>query len=789
MGDWIGVHGAGFEGADALPADGIKSVEFEHEPVMPVGIAVLPSTGGGVKNVTVGSSAPGQRDVISATLIGVLAGAGGGTSIEGLTLSEDTVGPAISGSESSGAIGALIGVLAGGNVAGLKVSGGNYSGDGMGVILGEGLSSPVVEGVGFGSGSQVPEDLSKAFGLSDAFGLVLANTEDAQIGGPSASQGNKFRADVVGVGLLGGNVRRDSLEHNILGDEVKTFTTFLKGDYEFANVMGVLALGNGCSKKASQSQEVTLGSNRVEGDVIGAFSICTTGFTLRNNNFENSAFGILDAASGGMHIGTPGQGNAFVTDGFGVLQANFEPTAADYSQAQVSPEDASPKTRQKYLSAPDEELAYDGLDAVTALDFTSTSTEAPSAEGTHNSYYGNRFGVGAGGEPRPDELPVLIGGDEHEVRFGGTGAGEGNTVEDNRFAGLWIANFGPEHDPTVQVLGNTFYNNENFTGSSEGYPGLGIDLYGEIPGFGPGVNEQDPKQPDSRGPNYFQNSPVLSSATVSSGTLTLTGSLHGVASTEYLLEVFADENQNPFGAGEGQTLLERIKLTTNAEGNAGFTSTVAAPVGSYRYVSSTATTVPGPGIAGVTSEFSVNTPITAAAPGGAPAGGASPGATSSGSGASSSSAGSTAAGAGTTGTGAATTTVSSQGATVSTSGSSVTLPAQASCSSATASPCTVTTTATVAAASAGKASVSAVSAKSKQKHGKPVTIGRATMTLAPGASAPLQLKLSSSGLALLRSRGSLAITVTVSISGHGRGTTTHTLHFQLKYKKAKGTAK
>ena len=278
------------------------------------------------------------------------------------------------------------------------------------------------------------------------------------------------------------------------------------------------------------------------------------------------------------------------------------------------------------------------------------------------------------------------------------------------------------------MLGNTIYNNENFL-SPLPIPGLGINLVtGEGLGYGVlGVDPQDPTQPDN-GPNGLQNSPVLTTAAAEAGSLTISGSLHGLKNTNYTLEVFADERQNPFGAGEGQTLLGRISVTTDASGNVAFSSSFAEPGTGYRYVSSTATTVPGGGEPGVSSEFSVNAPITtpgASAP-------STPTTTTPATSTPSTTTPPTTA----TPKGASTTTVNASGSSATASGESVTLPAQASCSSATASPCTVTTTAAVSAASATKTSVTATTASAtKRKHAKPpLVIGHSTMTLAPGAN-------------------------------------------------------
>jgi CSLREA domain-containing protein len=767
LGDWIGIHGEGFsEGADKLPDDGIKSLDIAHSPVMPVGIAVMPGSGS-IENVTIGGTERGERDVISGTLFGVFSGAPSGSFISGLKILGDTFGANVEANGATGLIGGVVGVLASGQIGGLQIggtsAGSSFGGEVIGAFIGEELANPIVQDNTFGRGESVG-NTEKGLGLLNGFGLLAANTQGAAIGGSGTAQGNTFHGNLIALGMVGEKLKADDVVGNTIGEAPATnFTTFLKEPSEFNNVLGLVAIGNAVAGKSSPSQELLFQGNTLQGDTLGSLSIDTTGASFLSNTIQNDALGLVDVGSGGMKIGETSHGNSFLDVGLGLLQANFEPNAAELKQAQVNPEDDSAKTRQASLSGPDENYAFDGIDAITTAELSPTSIEPPSTPGQHNSIIANRFGIDGEGHAQPDELPVVIGGDEHEERIGGKSSGEGNVIEDNRDAGLWLASFGTEHSPTAQILGNTIYNNENFTGSLVGFPGLGIDLIGETPELGYGVNQQDPTQPDPTGPDNLQNAPILSSASSEGGTLTLTGSLHGAPSTDYLVEVYADENKNPFGAGEGQTLLGRLSLSTDASGNVAFTSTFTDPGLFYRYISSTATTVPASG-AGVTSEFSVDAAIsrpavpTSPVPPIAPAPVVPAPAPK----------------------GAAATTVASSGSAATTGSAVVTLPAKASCSSATASPCTVTTTVTVPGGSAGKAGVSEVVVA---KAPKPVTIGHGSMKLARGATAPLRITLSRQGLALLRKRHLLAIAVTVKITGAGRPTVTRTLHFHLKYKK------
>jgi len=768
-GDYIGVHGSGFGSSpDLLGDDGFATTNLAGDStVMPFGVLIAPSSGT-ISDVTIGG--PGSAsDVDSGTIFGVMAVAGDGSPISGLSVLGSSFGAGTSGAALN-PLGGLIGVFAAGSVSGLQLgspaAGDTFQGLLMGAVLaGTHVSTPLVQGDAFGTNTTLGS-LSGGLGLHDFLGLVLGDSQGAQIGGTTAGQGNNFYGDGFGLTLAGEHVANDTIAGNTIGGSAgATFTTFADADFgQFSNLLGVLFAGNTTPGVSSASQNVAFQNNTIQANFFGGLSVDTVGTAWLGNTIQNNAFGLSDGGSGGMQIGgaAGGQGNAFLNNGIGLYLANTDPDPGDLAEGQVNPSQASSSARQGFLDQPDQGLAFDGVDAVTTANLSPTIANTSSAPGTNTMIIGNRFGVDASGNPQPNELPVLISGDEHGVQFGGTAAGQGNTVEDNRDTGLIISGAG-QHNPTVQVLGNTIYNNENFTGSLTGAPGLGIDLaYGNdaSPPFDLGINPQDQTQPDV-GPNNTQNSPVLSSAVSGGGQLTITGSLHGVASTSYLLEVFADQNENPFGAGEGQTLLGRLSLSTDANGNVSFTSTFASPGAGYRYVSSTATTVPTSG-PGVTSEFSVDAPITAV-----PSTGTGTGSGGGGAGASQ----------------VGTTTVTQTAGSAATGSSSVTLPATASCSSATTSACTVTVTGTVAASTTTKTTLLAIAAKRSSHHAAPVAIGKDVFMLAPGATGTLKLTLTAHGLSLLRTHKTLQVTITVKISGQGRQPLTNTFKIRLTYKK------
>ena len=123
--------------------------------------------------------------------------------------------------------------------------------------------------------------------------------------------------------------------------------------------------------------------------------------------------------------------------------------------------------------------------------------------------------------------------------------------------------------------GNTITQNSIY-----GNFGLGIDLDARGPVFsaayvGDGVTANDAGDPDA-GANRLQNFPVIDTATVSGGNVTIGGHFSNAdgsrtrANSTYTIDFYA----NPAAASgrEGRTYLGSVSVTTNGSGDAAFTS-------------------------------------------------------------------------------------------------------------------------------------------------------------------------------------------------------------------------
>jgi CSLREA domain-containing protein len=173
--------------------------------------------------------------------------------------------------------------------------------------------------------------------------------------------------------------------------------------------------------------------------------------------------------------------------------------------------------------------------------------------------------------------------------IGGTATGAANVVAFNRGAGIRLGadNFNGAAGAGNPIRGNAIYLNN----------GLGIAL-----GSGGGITgsplANDVGDADT-GANARQNYPELTGVTAANGTLTVTGTLNSLPSTQFHLDFYANENQDPSGNGEGQIYVGSQLVTTNANGDASISFNYAVVPG-RPFTTATATNV----ATNDTSEFS-----------------------------------------------------------------------------------------------------------------------------------------------------------------------------------------
>jgi parallel beta-helix repeat protein len=211
-----------------------------------------------------------------------------------------------------------------------------------------------------------------------------------------------------------------------------------------------------------------------------------------------------------------------------------------------------------------------------------------SSGGSGNVIQGNHIGINAfgGALGNLNDGVRIRDGIGHQV--GGTATGAGNLIAHNFLRGVAI-DAGSGHS----VLGNSIYSNG----------GIGIDLGND------GTTFNDPGDVDL-GANLSMNFPVLYSAVVSGGTVTVTGEARPGARVQ-----FFEAAPDPSGAGEGQTFLFEAIVSGVTPGTSDptarqFSFTFAAgPVVIGSALTATATDA-----ANNTSEFSFNAVAAANTP-------------------------------------------------------------------------------------------------------------------------------------------------------------------------------
>jgi uncharacterized repeat protein (TIGR01451 family) len=212
-------------------------------------------------------------------------------------------------------------------------------------------------------------------------------------------------------------------------------------------------------------------------------------------------------------------------------------------------------------------ISANGGDGITI------ATNNGEGQSTGNQIQGNFIGVAADGTSALGNggSGVTITQTAANNAVGGTSAGAGNLIAFNGGDG---------------VLVETAVNNPVRLNSIFGNGGLGIN--------------------HTFDGNNNQAAPVLTAATSSAGSTTLSGTLASSPNTTFDLDFYGNAACDLSGAGEGQFTRGSLSITTDANGNATFSHQTSGPVGEFVTATATASN-------GNTSEFSACQQVNAAA--------------------------------------------------------------------------------------------------------------------------------------------------------------------------------
>jgi hypothetical protein len=245
---------------------------------------------------------------------------------------------------------------------------------------------------------------------------------------------------------------------------------------------------------------------------------------------------------------------------------------------------------------------YLGGEAITVqgnfigVDPTGTNALSGTAP-SYGIYLNSSFDHQIGG-PNPADRNVISGNDTGISGYGapnpiyppGPSFIQGNYIGTDRSGAAALPNtgYGIEIDEPLQVIGGTNRADANIIafnavgGISLSGRSSSVQIEGNsiFSNGGPGISGGD-------------NGPVITEATP--GSTTVQGTFTGGAVTSYRVEVFANDNCDPTGYGNGQTFLAAVDATTDATGNGAFAVVVSAPLTAGQIITATATPEDGQG--------------------------------------------------------------------------------------------------------------------------------------------------------------------------------------------------
>ncbi len=564
------------------------------------------------------SLATGDNAVIQIWLDGSSSGGanglvltGGGSTVEGLSITRFSDGILISGSGANNVTGNFLGTSPSGsgfnvgNQTGIEIqaSGNTLGGtkpamrniisgnNNNGVQIDDGASGNLV------AGNYIGIDVSGSVRIGNGGdGVVLFDSPANTVGGSTSGAGNLISAN-----------GRDGIQVSSADNGPGSLDTVIQGNVIGLDSTGVLGMGNN-----SNGVEIDFGSgtliggpkaadanvisgnqagisiqNQVMGVAIEGNDIGTDarGFKAIGNQFDGVLLGGADNTVGGSASGDgnviSGNGRDGISDGvysnsvgFNTIDGNLIGTDSTGTVALANGLDGielgtvgdtvggTTKSARNVISG----NAQDGL----AID---QNVSNGAVQG--NLVEGNDIGTDQTGTQ-----PLGNGSDGVHIQsnavsntVGGSAAKAGNIIAFNAGTGVLV---------TDNAVSNPILTNSIFDNGDQG-----IVLSGNG--------------------NALQVAPVLTSAVSSSSSTIVQGTLTATPNATYQIQLFANPAADPSGFGQGQTYLATKSVTTNGSGVASFSITIKPALAAGEVVTATDTSV-----SNNTSAFSADVTVTTA---------------------------------------------------------------------------------------------------------------------------------------------------------------------------------
>jgi hypothetical protein len=587
-----------------------------------VGVSVISTAN------TIGGTTPEARNLISGNYIGVnIFFTGDQNKVMGNYIGTDVTGTKDLGNDSDG-----ITILTASNIIGGTtpesrnlISGNNNAG--VSIFGSEAQNNQVL-------GNYIGTDVTGTQDLGNRNGLYLSGFNNI-IGGITPESRNLISGNSMGIRLYGNN---NQVMSNYIGTDVT-------GTQDLGNEAGgVLVLGanNAIGGTTAQSRNLISGNstgvaiagenNQVLGNYIGTDVTGTqdlgnrTGVSLQgiNNTIGGTTPEFRNIISGntsyGVHIsGSQAQnnqvlGNYIGTDVTGTQSlSNLEGIQINASENIIG--GTSPESRNLISGNSSYGIDISGSDAqsnqvlgnyigtdvtgtkalgnrtgvrivrptntiggttvearnlISGNDFSGVSIESNQAQ--DNQVLGNYIGTDVTGTQNLGNGSYGVGISRFVSNntVGGTASGAGNIIAFNGASTSYGdgVSFDDEAGSGNAILSNAIFSN--------GHLGIDLDLNG--------VTANDPGDGDT-GSNNLQNFPVLTTATSSSGTTNIEGTLNSTPNSTFRLEFFS----NPDADAEGQTFLGFQEVTTDGNGDVSFAVNLPISVAAGSYITATAT--------------------------------------------------------------------------------------------------------------------------------------------------------------------------------------------------------
>jgi len=317
---------------------------------------------------------------------------------------------------------------------------------------------------------------------------------------------------------------------------------------------------------------------RIEGNIIGLNFDGTDegngGHGIFVNGTPLNRIGGVEAAEHNVFSGNGGSGIRLEGAGarFNAVQGNLSGTDLFLEAVRANNADGL-----AIVNAPDNSVGGTTSGDINVFSGNSSDgIEISGAGSSNNVVRGNLIGIGLLSVLPNNSHGVMIANSASRNRIGGIELGAANHIRLNGGDGVYVQG-GTNNTVRANVI------------SDNG--GLGLDLGTD------GMTANDTDDADT-GANTLQNFPVITSGTLNSNNTTVAGTLHSRPNAFYTIDVYANQACDPSGNGEGGQRLGALTVTTDASGNASFSTTFPIQANG-RYIAATATDTNGN-----TSEFS-----------------------------------------------------------------------------------------------------------------------------------------------------------------------------------------